>query len=263
MLTSVQNPLVKQIRKLHQSKGRREQQLFLLEGTHLLEEACNTDYPLVNVFCTPEWQEKHLSLWNLICQKAKQTELVTDRVLKALSTTVNPDGIVATALPAQTNKVKITSLGVALEKLQDPGNFGTIIRTATAVGVDGIWLSRDSVDLYHPKVVRASAGVWFRLPMAITQDLKSEVEQLQNQGVQIVATVPDASINYWEIDLRKPTLILLGNEGGGLSHDLLSLANYSAKIPLSNGVESLNVAISSALILYEARRQRQTQEKKL
>lgn len=253
----MQNPLVKQIRQLHQSKGRREQQLFLVEGTHLLEEACATGYPLITVCCTPEWQEKHRSLWELVCQTAKRTELVSDRVLRTLATTVNPDGIVATAVQAQANNVKITGLGIALEKVQDPGNFGTIIRTAVAANVDSLWLSADSVDLYHPKVVRGSAGVWFRLPMAIAKDLKSQIGQLQTQGLQIVATVTDATTNYWDIDLQKPTVILLGNEGNGLSNDLLGMANYSVKIPLSNGVESLNVAICTALILYEAQRQRQ------
>ena len=153
--------------------------------------------------------------------------------------------------------MKITSLGIALQKLQDPGNLGTIIRTATATNIDGLWLNTDSVDLYHPKVVRASAGVWFQLPMAISVDLKAEILQLQSQGLQIVATVPNSNINYWEIDLRKPTLIVVGNEGSGISIDLIDLADYSVKIPLSNGVESLNVAISTAIILYEVQRQRQ------
>lgn len=257
MLTSVQNPLVKQIRQLHQSKGRREQQLFLVEGTHLLEEACRRDYPLLIVCCTPEWQEKHKSLWQLVYQKAQRIELVSARVLQSLATTVNPDGVVAIAPQKQTNCVKITSLGVALDKLQDPGNFGTIVRTAMATDVDGLWVSADSVDLHHPKVVRASAGGWFQLPMAISEDLKTEVLQLQSQGMQVVATVPNSTINYWQIDLRKPTLIVLGNEGSGISKDLLELADYSVKIPLSNGVESLNVAISTAIILYELQRQRQ------
>lgn len=259
MLTSVQNPLVKEIRKLHQSKGRKEQQLFLLEGTHLLEEACHKSYPLLTVCCTPEWQERHQFLWELLSQKAQRIELVSERVLKSLTTTVNPDGIIAIAPQKSTNSVKIASLGIALDKLQDPGNFGTIIRTATATNVDGLWLSADSVDLYHPKVVRASAGVWFKLPMAISRNLKTEVLKLQNQGLQIVATVPNSTINYWQIDLRKPTLIVLGNEGSGISQDLLELADYSVKIPLGNEVESLNVAICTAIILYEVQRQRQSQ----
>ncbi|NEQ35661.1 MAG: RNA methyltransferase [Okeania sp. SIO3I5] len=258
MLTSLQNPLVKQIRQLHQSKGRREQQLFLVEGTHLLEEACRRNYPLITVCCTPEWQEKHKYLSELVSQKSQRIELVSARVLSSLATTVNPDGVVAIAPQKPTNCLKITSLGIALDKIQDPGNLGTIIRTATATNIDGLWLSTDTVDLHHPKVVRASAGVWFQLPMAISKDLKTEVLELQSQGLQIIATVPNSNINYWEIDLRKPTLIVLGNEGSGISKDLIDFADYSVKIPLSNGVESLNVAISTAIILYEVQRQRQT-----
>ena len=250
--------MVKQIRQLHQSKGRREQQLFLVEGTHLLEEACRRDYPLITVCYTPEWQEKHKSLCELISQKAQRIELVSARVIQSLATTVHPDGVVAIAPQSQTNFLKITTLGIALDKIQDPGNLGSIIRTATATNIDGMWLSTDSVDLYHPKVVRASAGGWFQLPMAISEYLKTEVLELQSQGLQIVATVPNSNINYWEIDLRKPTLIVVGNEGSGISTDLIDLADYSVKIPLSNGVESLNVAISTAIILYEVQRQRQS-----
>ncbi|MCL2931433.1 MAG: RNA methyltransferase [Trichodesmium sp. MAG_R03] len=257
MLTSLQNPLVKQIRQIHQSKGRREQQLFLVEGTHLLEEACKRNYPLITVCCTPEWQEKHKFLCELISQKAQRIELVSARIIQSLATTVNPDGIVAIAPQQQTNFMKITTLGVALDKIQDPGNLGTIIRTAVATNIDGLFVSRDSVDLYHPKVVRASAGEWFNLQKAISEDLKDKVLQLQSKGLQVLATVPSSTINYWEIDLRKPTLIVVGNEGSGVSTDLINLADYSVKIPLSNGVESLNVAISTAIILYEVQRQRQ------
>ena len=258
MLTSLQNPLVKQTRQLHQSKGRREQQLFLVEGTHLLEEACKRDYPLITVFYTPEWQEKHQSLSELVSQKAQRIELVSARVIQSLATTVHPDGVVAIAPQKQTNFLKITTLGVALDKIQDPGNLGTIIRTTVATNIDGLFVSRDSVDLYHPKVVRASAGEWFNSHKAISEDLKDEILQLQTQGLQVLATVPNSNINYWEIDLRKPTIIVLGNEGSGISTDLIDLADYSVKIPLSNGVESLNVAISTAIILYEVQRQRQT-----
>ncbi|HEY9829857.1 MAG TPA: RNA methyltransferase substrate-binding domain-containing protein, partial [Stenomitos sp.] len=96
MLTSIQNSLVKQIKKLHHAKGRREQQLFLLEGTHLLEEACAVDYPLVTVCCTPEWQERHQPLWQEAASRCQRAELVSQEVLKALTTTIQPDGVVAT-----------------------------------------------------------------------------------------------------------------------------------------------------------------------
>ena len=148
-----------------------------------------------------------------------------------------------------------TGLVLALETVQDPGNLGTIIRTAAAAGASGLWLSEDSVDLDNPKVLRASAGQWFRLKMAVSEDLKATVQQSQQAGMQVVATLPSATLTYWEVDWRKPSLILLGNEGAGLSADLAAMADQQVKIPLSPGVESLNVAIAAALMLYEAQRQ--------
>jgi TrmH family RNA methyltransferase len=257
MLTSTQNPLVKQIRKLHSAKERREQKLFLLEGTHLLEEACAVDYPLVTVCCTQQWQESNQQLWVDACNLCDRAEVVSPEVMKAIATTVNPDGVVATA-PRRTSqlpKFPLTRIGLALETLQDPGNLGTIIRTAAAAGAEGLWLSGDSVDLDNPKVLRASVGQWFRLPMAVSSDLKALVKECKDAGMQVVATTPQAQVTYWDVELSRPTLILLGNEGAGLSPDLVALADVEVQIPLSPGVESLNVAIATALILYEAKRQ--------
>ncbi|MFQ3626110.1 MAG: RNA methyltransferase [Cyanobacteriota bacterium] len=259
MLTSLQNPLVKQLRKLHQAKGRREQQQFLLEGTHLLQEALAVGYPLGVVCCTENWRSRYPDLFAASHQQAERLELASETVLGAIATTVNPDGVIATAprgalgLPDEPGQL---SLGLALETVQDPGNLGTMIRTAAAAGVEGLWLSADSVDLDHPKVLRATAGQWFRLPMGVTDDLAGVVQRFRAAGGQVVATLPSATQTYWEIDFTRPTLILLGNEGAGLSPGLAALADCAVSIPLAAGVESLNVAIAAALLVYEARRQR-------
>ncbi|WP_445632852.1 RNA methyltransferase [Nostoc sp. DSM 114161] len=256
MLTSLQNPLVKQIRKLHSTKERHKQELFLLEGTHLLEEACAVNYPLETVCCTPDWQATHPSLWEEACRRCDRAEIVSKEILDAIATTVQPDGVVATAKRSDgRTQVPFTGLVLALETVQDPGNLGTMIRTAAAAGASGLWLSGDSVDLDNPKVLRASAGQWFRLATAVTEDLKATVQQSQQAGMQVIATLPNASLTYWQVDWRKPSLILLGNEGAGLSADLAAMADKQVRIPLSPGVESLNVAIAAALMLYEAQRQ--------
>ncbi|OUL31365.1 RNA methyltransferase [Nostoc sp. 106C] len=256
MLTSLQNSLVKQIRKLHSTKERHKQQLFLLEGTHLLEEACAVNYPLVVVCCTPEWQSAHPVLWEEACSRCDRAEIVSKEVLEAIATTVQPDGVVATAQRSdRQTQLPMTGIVLAVETLQDPGNLGTMIRTAAAAGASGLWLSGDSVDLDNPKVLRASAGQWFRLAMAVTEDLKTTIQQSQQAGMQVVATLPSATLTYWEVDWRKPSLILLGNEGAGLSAEIAAMADRQVKIPLSPGVESLNVAIAAALMLYEAQRQ--------
>jgi RNA methyltransferase, TrmH family len=231
--------------------------LLLIEGNNLVEAACQADYKLDIIFYTEGWQQNHQPLCRIIADRGIRVELVSSEVLKAIATTVNPDGIVAIApypnIPPQSTIIK--GLGIALERLQDPGNLGTIIRTAAATSVESLWLSPQSVDFYSPKVLRASAGEWFRLPVVINQNLPQLVKEQRQQGVQIIATTSKATKTYWEVDFTRPSLILLGNEGTGLSPELIALADFQLKIPLANQVESLNVAVATALILYEAQRQ--------
>lgn len=254
VITSTKNPLAKQFRKLHQAKERHRQGCFLLEGTHLLQEACAVGYPLKQVAVTEGWCRAHSDVLKQLRHITTDIRLVSPDVLGSMCTTVSPDGAVAIAQrvlpPALSASV---SLGVALERLQDPGNLGTVIRTAAAAGCDRIWLTENSVDLDHPKVLRATAGQWFRLPMQTVPSLES----LSALDVQLVATTPTASLDYWELDLLQPTIFLMGNEGAGLSEQAMELATHQVKIPLAAGVESLNVAIATAILLYEAKRQRQ------
>lgn len=263
MLTSLNNPTVKQLRKLQQPKERRKQGALLLEGTHLVEAACAANYPLQVLCYTEAWQQRYGEIYRAAIAQADQIELVSDAVLKSIASTVTPDGVVATAprrnawQEAASRPGDRVSLGIMLETLQDPGNLGTIIRTAAAAGSDGLWLSPDSVNVENPKVLRASVGQWFRLPMA-TVDIAQQAQQLKNNDVQVVATAATATLNYWELDLRKPTVFVMGNEGAGLSSALMDCASTTVKIPVMPGVESLNVAVSTALLLYEARRQRDT-----
>jgi RNA methyltransferase, TrmH family len=256
MLTSSQNPLVKQIRRLHRNKSRREEGLFLLEGSHLIEEALSARIGLTIVCVTEQWQARNWELCDRLESIVTRIELVTPEVLTAMATTVNPDGIIAIA-PRTPNKTPdIKTFGLILETIQDPGNLGTTIRTAAAAGVEGLILSEDSVDLDNPKVLRASAGQWFRLPMAVSEDLIQTVRDYKAAGFQTIATLPVAKTTYWDIDLKKPTLLLMGNEGAGLSPELAELADHQVSMPLARGVESLNVAVSTALMLYEVQRQR-------
>lgn len=265
MLTSLQNPTVKQMRKLQQPRERRKQGVLLLEGTHLVEAASEASYPLSVLCHTEDWQGRYPQIYQRAIALSDRTELVSPEVLKSIASTVSPDGVVAIA-PQRTAWQEAASqpkgnvnLGVLLETLQDPGNLGTIIRTAAAAGSDGLWLSSDSVDMGSPKVLRASAGQWFRLPMAKV-DVVQQAEQLKEKGVQVVATSAIAALNYWQLDLKRPTVFAMGNEGAGLSADLMDCASVAVKIPVMPGVESLNVAISTALLLYEARRQREDAE---
>lgn len=257
MLTSLQNPLVKEIRKLHKPQERHRQNLLLLEGTNLLEVASKVNYPLITVLTTELWQKKNYSLWQTLQIQAQRLETVSPEVMKNLATTVNPDGVIATASRDARSSLPPDnlSLGLVFDRIQDPGNLGTIIRTSVAMGVDFLWLSDDSVDLDNPKVMRSSVGEWFKIPAKVENDLVSLVKKYQSQGYQIIATSLEGNKTHWQIDFTQPTILLLGNEAQGLSPELASLATENVKIPLNNNVESLNVAIATAFLLAEYQRQ--------
>lgn len=186
---------------------------------------------------------------------AVRQQMVSEQVLKHIATTEQPDGVIAIArfrinVPQRNKRM----LGLGVETLQEPGNLGTLIRASVATQADGIWMSPDSVDAVHPKVLRASAGQWFRQP-PITTSLQIWLEQCRTQSIQILAAATGGR-SFWDFDLNKPTVFLLGNEGAGLTKSLRQLADEVISIPMAAGVESLNVGTTGALLLYEARRQR-------
>lgn len=257
MLTSLQNPLIKEIRKLHKTQERHGQNLHLLEGTNLLKSAYKVNYPLVTLLATESWQKKNYPLWEALQKQAQRVETVTPDVMKNVVTTVNPDGVMATAYrhSRQPQTPENLHLGLICDRIQDPGNLGTIIRTSVAMNVDFLWLSSDSVDLDNPKVMRSSVGEWFKIQAKIENDLVSLITKYQTQGYQIVATTLEGEKTHWQIDFSLPTILLLGNEAQGLSPQLASLATENVKIPLNNDVESLNVATATAFLLAEYQRQ--------
>ncbi|MCM1981336.1 TrmH family RNA methyltransferase [Lyngbya confervoides] len=258
MLTSRQNPLVKTYRKLHQVKYRRQMQACLIEGTHLMEAAIQHSAEIICCCMTESWQARHAPLVHQILERSRRTERVSPEVLAAMTTTHTPDGIAAIVAKPDwpVARPPILHLGLGLVSIQDPGNLGTLLRSACAVAVDCLLLSADCVDLSHPKVMRASAGAWFQAPIHQPQNFEQALRAYQADGVQIIATSAQANQAYWSLDLRRPSLILIGNEGAGLSPVLQTMADQQVHIPVAAGTESLNAAVAAALVLYEAQRQR-------
>ena len=261
LITSRRNPLVAHLRALHQPRGRREQGLLLLEGTHLLQEVLRLGLCPERIVATPNWMERH---GQLLVTTPVPVQPVAEPVLAAAATTDSPDGVLITlaaaALPSASGG---GSFVLALDQLQDPGNLGTLLRTALAAGVEEVWLG-GGADPWQPKVLRASAGAALALPLRREPDrhgLMALLKRATASGHQLVATLVEGSgagpIPYWQLDWTRPTVLLLGNEGAGLHPDLANLAGHRVTIPHSTAVESLNVAVAAGPLLLERWRQQQ------
>jgi RNA methyltransferase, TrmH family len=255
-ITSPQNAWIKELARLQQSSARREQGRFLVEGTHLLQEALATQWPLGAICFTPSWAAKNNTLLPSATSAIVLQE-VSDQVLARIATTETPDGVVAIGLAQPEKKRELGLLGtlsIAAERLQDPGNLGTLIRFAAATEADGLYISPDSVEPTNPKVLRTSAGQWFRRPPMIAE-LPELIDRCNRQSIQILGAAAHGE-SMWTIDLTIPTLIIMGNEGRGLSPELQRRISKTISIPMAANVESLNLAMSAGVLLYEARRQR-------
>ena len=243
------------MRALHQAKGRREQGLILLEGTHLLQECGRLQLKLQLICATTAWSQRHPDLLQLApCQP------VSPEVLAAMASTESPDGVVA-LLAAPRDEIELAELDLAprplllgLDRVQDPGNMGTILRTALAAGVDQVWLGAGA-DPWQPKVLRASAGASLQLEMRRYPNLEASLALALNSGLQVLAAVQQGGKPYWAVDWQLPSLLLLGNEGSGLAANLLEGVQL-VTIPHGNRVESLNVAVAAGLLLMERTRQK-------
>ncbi len=187
-------------------------------------------------------------------------EVISDNVCKHISDTKTPQGVTAVVEQRMLGLEELLALEenplfVVLENLQDPGNLGTILRTAEGAGVTGIIMNKETVDPYNPKVIRSTMGTIFRVPFVIVEDLVPALNQLRDAGVASYAAHLKGS-SFYDEDYQKGTAFLIGNEGNGLSDQLSNLAQHKIKIPMKGKVESLNAAIASTVLVYEAQRQR-------
>jgi TrmH family RNA methyltransferase len=255
LISSRRNPLVRQLRALHEPRGRREQGLLLLEGRHLLEEALRLQLIPDLVAATPAWIARHEDLWRCL-PAATRRQPVADEALALAASTSHPDGVLATLQPPEPDPARRPGFVLALDGLQDPGNLGTLLRTALAAGVEAVWLA-EGADPYAPKVLRASSGAALALPLRRLErgELLAVLQGPQARGLQRVATLVSGGRPYWELDWTRPTVLLLGNEGAGLDPQLAALADARITIPHSPAVESLNVAVAAAPLLLERWRQ--------
>ncbi len=186
--------------------------------------------------------------------------VVTDDIFMRMSDTQTPQGIIAVVKMQETDAADVMrkhdGFFLILESIQDPGNMGTIIRTGDAAGVSGIFLSRGCVDLYNPKVLRATMGSIFRVPCIKCDDITSIIGKLKENGIKVIAAHLKGAESYFNVDMRSGIAIIIGNEANGISENVSEKADLLVKIPIPGKAESLNASIAAALMMYEAVRQR-------
>ena len=255
-ITSLQNPRVKHIVRLRDEKRqRRAEGLMLVEGYDEIQLALSAGHKPQTILSAPELLSHRID----IAETDAERITVSRPVFEKMSYRENPDGWLAVfPIPQQTLddlRPGESPLVIVAESIEKPGNLGAILRTADAAHVDTLLVCDPRVDLWNPNVVRASRGAVFSVPV-VECDNGAALEWLKGRGVNILAATPTAEVVYSEIDLRQPVAIAVGTEDEGLSEFWMVNADVRVRIPMSGRVNSLNVSVSTALIVYEAVRQR-------
>ncbi len=260
---SPNNPLLKEFKRLQKSsRYRYTTQQIALEGPNLVREALKAGLTPRVVFYTGDYFERGGKEWlSSLDPSVKQLKL-TLPLFNKISDTETPQAVAAILPfdPGKSIKIPETSfeLVLLLDRIRDPGNMGTIIRTAAAAGVEALYYTTGSADPYSPKVLRATAGTIFSLPIGMSRDPINLLSKLTENNIQVIAACSDADQNYWSVDYSKPVALIVGNEASGISDRLLAETDIQVSIPLARNTESLNASVASAVILFEIIRQRRT-----
>lgn len=250
-ISSLSNQHIKDIIRLQtKSSARKKEKLFVAEGIKMYEEAPKED--IVNTYVSESFLKENKD-------KIKGSYIIVkDNIFKDISDTVTPQGIVCILKQREYQlstilKKEERQIFVLLESLQDPGNLGTIMRTAEGAGAAAVIMNRSTVDLFNPKVVRSTMGSIFRVPFLIFQDLAEAVRELKENGVTIYAAHLGAGIYYNEECYNSSSGFIIGNEAKGLTEEISRQADRLVKIPMEGKLESLNAAVTAAILMYEAR----------
>ncbi|QTU83315.1 RNA methyltransferase [Carnobacteriaceae bacterium zg-C25] len=242
-LTSVQNPRVKSWKKLHTAKGRKKEQRYLIETWHLVEEAHRANQ-LIECMLTQEAYDTYGS------QLTVPISIISNDVMNELTQTQTPTGVFGVVKTSIQQSVDKKGKYILLDGVQDPGNVGTIIRTADAAGFDGVIIGEGTVDVFNDKTVRAMQGSQFHIAL-YKGELVTVIEQLQQQNTRVLATALDAtSQDLLTVEKSDNVAIVVGNEGSGVSTNVLEKCNQTVYIRMLGQAESLNVAVAAGIAMY-------------
>lgn len=260
IITSKENPAVKHAAKLLKSaKYRRQENMFLAEGIRLCRDAAFSGVKIHWLFYTEEAFEKYPADVKMLIEQAEKAFVLAGRLMDGLSDTVTPQGVlcVCSMLDKTDCLDKMDASGhlLGLEDIQDPSNLGTILRTAEALGVGGVILTKGCCDIYSPKVLRGSMGAVFRLPLFQAETMEQAVESLKKKEILTLAAVPDRSAApVTQIRFTSPAAVLVGNEGNGLKPETISACHRRITIPMLGRAESLNASVAASLLMWEMMR---------
>jgi RNA methyltransferase, TrmH family len=261
MITSNQNSFIKEVKSLKLKKNREDKKFFFIEGERFVEEAVKEEVEINKIFISDSYIKNvnEGSILRKIEQKENYIYLLPDKLFQEISDTENPQGILAIIKMKEhefSDVFNEKSFIIILDSIQDPGNMGTIIRTADAVGATGIIYSKGCVDIYNPKVLRGSMGSIFHLPVVYCENLFTTIEIIKKRNIKIYAAHLKADKNYFDVDMHNTIAIIIGNEANGINDELASLADTFVKIPMEGKAESLNASVAAGILMYEVARQR-------
>ncbi len=256
VINAKNNPKIKDVKSLlTSSKDRKNSGLFVVEGVRLCCDALLSGCEIESVFCTENCAEKYDDEIKSLRNGCKSFYTVSNEVLKSISDTVTPQGVVCTVKFKQNSfEYEKGKKYIALDTIQNPDNLGAISRTAEALGLNGMVIY-GGCDIYNPKALRASMGALFRLPVCICNSLESEIEKCQALGIDVLATVPDRDAkNVITVDFSKGAMCVIGNEGNGVSKEIIDKCTDKITIKMDGRAESLNANAAASIIMWEMTR---------
>jgi len=266
MITSSSNSIIKEIKSLHRKKDRWMKRSFFVEGIRAIDDciksSANVEYLVYSDMLFEIKGGKEL--YDTICLENYKLYYISDKLFKEVSDTEKPQGILAVVnydikriddvLKEKENFI------ILLDRVQDPGNMGTIIRTADAFGSNGVIVTEGCVDIFNPKTVRSTMGSIFHIPLLYYRSANEAIRDLKNSSIKVITTSLDAKDYCFDVDFRTNFALVIGNEASGVSSEVMAESDLLIKIPMPGNAESLNAAIASSVIMYEALRQRQSRD---
>lgn len=256
MISSTSNPQVKRLAQLQKkSKARNEEKVFIVEGIRMFVEVPRER--VEKVYVSESFYNKKKEELNL---QGYSYEILSDSVFQHVSDTKTPQGVLCVVKQKQYNIEELLQIEnphfMVLDNLQDPGNLGTIVRTAEGAGVHAVFLSKESVDIFNPKTIRSTMGSIYRMPVIYVEDLLTLLDTFKEKGIKSYAAHLAGKNSYDQECYKDGTAILIGNEGNGLRDEVSQKADILVQIPMQGQVESLNAAIAASILMFEVARQR-------